>query len=65
MNEGEFHMAEALTHEAAGLGAGLCTDDRVPGRLLGRQAEYERLGAEPNIIRSEWYWLFNIIMFSV
>ena len=56
VGEGEEHVAEALTQEVAGLGVGQGTDDRVPGRLLGRQAEYEKIGAEPYIIRSEFCW---------
>ena len=34
------------------LGKPLSTDDRVPGRLLGMNIKYERLGAEEQIIRT-------------
>ena len=60
VGEGEEHVGEALTQEAAGLGVGQGTDDRVPGRLLGRQAEYEKIGAEPYIFRSEFLVSFGV-----
>ena len=53
VSEGEEHVSVAVGKEAAGLGAELSTDDRVPGRLLGRQEVYDRIGAEPYIVRSE------------
>ena len=61
VGEGEEHVAKALTQEAAGLGVGQGTDDRVPGRLLGRQAEYEKIGAEPYIFRSEFLLVLHFI----
>ena len=60
VGEGEEHVAKALTQEAAGLGVGQGTDDRVPGRLLGRQAEYEKIGADPYIFRSEFLVSFAL-----
>ena len=58
VSAGEEHVAAAISKEAEGLGAGLgarlSTDDRVPGRLLGRQEVYSRIGAEPYIVRSEF-----------
>ena len=50
----EEHVAQTLSQEAVGLGVGQGTDDRVPGRLRGLHAEYEKIGAEPYIIRSEF-----------
>ena len=61
---GEEHVAVSVRKEAAGLGAELSTDDRVPGRLLGRQEVYERIGAEPYIVRSKFQFLdFSMIAF--
>lgn len=54
VSDGEEHVAVSIGKEAAGLGAELSTDDRVPGRLLGRQEVYDRIGAEPYIVRSEF-----------
>ena len=52
-SEGEEHVAEVLLRETAGSATESGTDGRVPGRLLGRQAEYERIGADPYVIASE------------
>ena len=52
-SEGEEHVAQSLLRETAGSATELGTDDRVPGRLLGRQAKYERIGADPYVIASE------------
>ena len=61
---GEEQVAVSVRKEAAGLGAELSTDDRVPGRLLGRQEVYERIGAEPYIVRSKSQFLdFAVFVF--
>ena len=52
-SDGEEHVAQSLLRETAGSATESGTNGRVPGRLLGRQAEYERIGADPYVIRSE------------
>ena len=54
--EGEEHVADIMAPESGGHVSVLSTDDRVPGRLLGRHREYEKIGAEPYIVRSESNW---------
>ena len=52
-SKGEEHVAQSLLREMAGSATESGTDDRVPGRLLGRQAKYERIRADPYVIASE------------
>jgi hypothetical protein len=54
--EGEEHVTDSLAPELGGRvpRQGQDTDLRVPGRLLGRDQEYEKIGAEPYIVRSEF-----------
>ena len=54
-SEGEEHVAEVLLRETAGSATEAGTDNRVPGRLLGRQAEYEKIGADAYVIESEFH----------
>ena len=54
-SDGEEHVAEVLLRETAGSATEAGTDNRVPGRLLGRQAEYEKIGADAYVIESEFH----------
>ena len=57
--EDEKHVADLLAPEMGGLGRELDTDYSVPGRLRGRQAKYEEIGAEQYIVASEFSWLIG------
>ena len=50
-------MADMLSPELGGLSRESDTNHSVPGRLRGRQAKYEEIGAEPYIVASEFWWL--------
>ena len=57
VHEGGECVADLLTTEVGGVGREAGTDCSVPGRLRGRQAKYEEIGAEPYIVASEFWWL--------
>ena len=46
----ELHVPLGLANSAQYAGKTLITDSRVPGRLLGKQAVYEEIGAEPYVV---------------
>lgn len=48
----ELHVPLAMANHAQYSGKTLVTDSRVPGRLLGKQALYESIGAEPYVIET-------------
>jgi hypothetical protein len=50
--QGEEHVPFLLSNEAEYSGKSLSTDTRVPGRVLGHQAVYTRLGADPYIVET-------------
>ena len=66
--EGEEHVADIMASESGGHVSVNSTDGRVPGRLLGRHQEYEKIGAEPYIVRSEFNlhisWTYIVCLFS-
>ena len=46
----ELHVPLGLANNAQYSGKTLVTDSRVPGRLLGKQAVYIEIGAEPYVV---------------
>ena len=52
--EGEEHVADIMAPEVGGRVSVQGTDNRVPGRLRGRHWEFEKIGAKPYVVKSEF-----------